>query len=109
MNLADEIITELSVEFSSDEDFDLAVLTVKVNQAIRKVTMRRNYSATTMSQDEIDADLYNYYAVIFQLAEYYYNQRGGEYETQHSEDGVNRSWISEEDLLKSVYAYVKVL
>lgn len=109
MSLADELITELTTEFHNDDDFDADILTVKVNQAIRKVKMRRNYFVTSMTEEEIEADLYSYYAVIFQLAEFYYNQRGGEYETQHSEDGVNRSWISEEDLLQSVYAYVKVL
>lgn len=109
MDFANEILTELAVEFEDDPDYSEKVLQVKVNQAIRKVKTRRNYSATDMTEDEIQADLYNYYSVIFALAEYYYNQRGGEYESQHSEDGVNRTWIKEEELLRGVYAYVKVL
>lgn len=109
MDLANEILTELAVEFENDPDYDERVLKVKVNQAIRKVKMRRNYSATNMTEDEIQNDLYNYYSVIFALAEYYYNQRGGEYEVQHNEGGVSRIWVNEEELLRSVYAYVKVL
>ena len=109
MNLANEILTELAVEFGDEPDYNERVLQVKVNQAIRKVKTYRNYSATSMSEEDIQNDLYNYYSVIFALAEYYYNQRGGEYETQHSEDGVNRTWIKEEELLKGVCAYVKVL
>lgn len=109
MDLANEILTELAVEFGDEPDYNVNVLKVKINQAIRKVRTRRNYAVTDMSEEDIQKDLYNYYSVIFALAEYYYNQRGGEYESQHSEDGVNRTWIKEEELLRGVYAYVKVL
>ena len=109
MNLADEILTELAVEFNNDPDYSESILRIKINQAIRKVKTRRNYSVTNMDDNAIEKDLRNYYSVIFALAEYYYNQRGGEYESQHSEDGVNRTWIKEEELLRGVYAYVKVL
>ena len=109
MDLANEILTELAVEFGDEPDYNENVLKVKINQAIRKVRTMRNYAVTDMSEEDIQKDLYNYYSVIFALAEYYYNQRGGEYESQHSEDGVNRTWIKEEELLRGVYAYVKVL
>ena len=109
MNLAEEILTELAVEFGNDPDYNANVLRIKINQAIRKVRTRRNYAVTTMTEEDIQKDLYNYYSVIFALAEYYYNQRGGEYEVQHNEGGVSRIWVNEEELLRSVYAYVKVL
>lgn len=53
-----------------------------------------------------------YIDLQFRIALSIYNKRGGEYETEHSENGVTRSWSSEgipKELLAEVTPLGKVL
>ena len=40
----------------------------------------------------------NYYACIFDLALYWTNMQGVEFQLSHSENGVNRSWETETEI-----------
>lgn len=63
-----EITSELSDELSNEPAFSPTVLQNKVRNACREVIMKRNYVATRMSEDDVLADLYNYYSVISSLS-----------------------------------------
>ena len=109
VGLQDEIIAELTMELSDDSAFNAEFLKAKVKNAIREVKMRRNYTATSYSDEQIEKDLYNYYPVIKNVALYDYNQKGAEGQSVHNESGTNRTWISREKLFSGVIAFCKVL
>lgn len=107
--LQKELIDELTIELRNDPTFDAAILRNKVKNAIRDVRLRRNYAATSYTEDQIQYDLLNYYySIIKNLALYDYNQIGAEFQLSHSENSVNRTWGDREKLLGSVVAFVKV-
>lgn len=109
MDIKQSIIEDLTRVYENDPDFDINVLTIKVDNAIREVKRRRNYKATRMTDKDILEDLEDYYDVIYSVAEYDYNKRGAEGENQHSEDGTVRVWTNRDELFKGVHAFVKVL
>lgn len=107
--LTEEIINDLTIQLKNDPTFDVDILTVKVKNAIREVQLKRNYTATSFTDEQIANDLYKYYSVIQSVALYDYNQIGAEGEQSHSENSVSRSWVNRDDLFRSVHAYVNVL
>lgn len=108
VGLEQEIIAELTIELSNEPDFSTELLAVKVRNAIREVKLRRNYSATSYTDEQIENDLYRFYSVIKSVALYDYNLVGAEGETYHSENGVNRTYASRDSLFNTVYAFVQV-
>lgn len=107
--LQNEIVDDLTVELADDTDFNENMLEIKVKNAIREVKRKRNYPQS-YDADMIAADLYNnYYDVIHDIALYEYNRIGAEGQSEHSEDDVRRSWVSKDELLKGVFAFVTVL
>lgn len=105
-----EIVSDLTLELNSEPTFNAGVLAVKVKLAVRDVIGRRNYKASTWNEQRILDDLYsNYYSTITNLARYDYNMIGAEGESSHSENGVSRSYVDRDSLLKGVHAFVGVL
>lgn len=110
IGLQDEIITELTVELSGQPTFNADVLTLKVKNAIREVKNRRNYKATSYTEEQIEKDLYdNYFSTIKNLALYDFAQIGAPFESSHSENSISRNWISRDEILRNVHAFVQVL
>lgn len=109
VGLEQEIIAELTIELSGEQTFNADVLAVKVRNAIREVKMKRNYTATSYTDKQIEQDLYNYFSTIKSVALYDYNQIGADFEQSHSENSVSRTWVSRDELFKGVHAFVKVL
>lgn len=108
VGLQNSIVAELTTELKDDPDFSSEILTSKVISAIREVKMRRNYSATSYTDKQIESDLDNYYSVIKRVALYDYNQRGVEGQVSHGENGTSRTWENREKLFYGVHAFVKV-
>lgn len=108
-DILQEVVEELAVELEDDPDFNANILTIKVKNAIRKVKSRRNYQVTSMTDEQIDADLKNYYTNIKDIALRDYNLRGAEGEKSHSEEKISRTYLSDDELLQGVHAFVKVL
>lgn len=105
-----EIVTDLTTELGSEDSFDANVLANKVKIAVREVISKRNYSATSWSEEKILNDLYNnYYSTIENVSRYDYNQIGAEGEKTHSENGITRAYIDRDTLFKNVHAFVGVL
>lgn len=110
VGLQNEIVAELTVELSGQPTFNVEVLTVKVKGAIREVKNRRNYQATSYTDEQIEQDLYNnYYSTIKNLALYDFAQIGAPFESSHSENSIGRSWVNRDEILRSVHAFVQIL
>lgn len=107
--LESEILDDLTREFCGEENFKQGVLAVKIKLAVREIISKRNYKASTWSDDKILEDLYNYYATISNLARFDYNQLGAEGESSHTENGVSRTYVTRDSLLKDVHAFVAVI
>ena len=99
VGLQDEIVAELTVELQDEPTFNVNILATKVRNAIREVKMKRNYQATSYTDEQIE---------IKSVALYDYNQIGAEGEQSHSENSVSRTWVDRDDLFKGVHAFVKV-
>jgi len=102
------IIDDLTIELQNDTDFDDNLLEVKVKNAIREVKTRRNYPKH-YTDEMIADDLDRYYTTIEGLAVLDYNQVGAQGQSLHSEDDVQRSWYSRDELLGNIPAFVSVL
>ena len=107
--LEHEILMDLTSEFCGEENFKQNILAVKIKLAVREIISKRNYSATNWNDEKILSDLYNYYATISNVARYDYNQLGAEGESSHSENGVVRTYVTRDNLLKDVHAFVTVI
>ena len=108
VGLQDEIVAELTVELQDEPTFNVNILATKVRNAIREVKMKRNYQATSYTDEQVEKDVYNYFSVIKSVALYDYNQIGAEGEQSHSENSVSRTWVDRDDLFRGVHAFVKV-
>ena len=107
--MENEIFDELKTELEDDPNFNEKILKVKIKNAIRDVRIRRNYKASTYSDDAIEKDMERFYVVILNVARYDYNQVGIEGEQAHSENGVNRTYVSRDSLMATVHPFVDVL
>lgn len=107
--LLEEIIADLTIELKGDPGFNPDILKVKVKDAMKDVIMRRNYQATSYSDEKIKEDLCNYASVIKKVALYDYNQIGAEGQTSHNENSVSRSWVDRDSLFNGVFAFVDTL
>ncbi len=109
VGLREEIIAELTVELKGDPAFDANILKVKVNDAYRKVKSRKCYENTSYSEKQIEKDLYDrHFQDIKDIALYNYGKDGADFQISHSENGVSRSWITEDEVLGNISAFVKV-
>ena len=96
-----EILEDLKTELGLKEESDIAVLTSKVKNAYREVKRARNYSPHH-SEEFIENDMEKFYSNIRSLALYDFNQVGAEFQSNHSENGYNRSWVDRKECLSGV-------
>ena len=99
-----EILESLETLLGVTEDGDIAILTEILNDAIAEIKEARHYPSD-MSASDIEADLLNYISQIKKLSKYDYNQIGVEYQTSHSENGVNRSYMDRRRCFDGVVPY----
>lgn len=108
VGIEQEIIAELSLELQNDPAFNIEILAIKVRNALREVIRARSYPRN-YTERKIEEDIRDYYSNIRNIALYDYNQIGSEFESNHSENSVSRSWVERERLFDGVYAFVKVI
>lgn len=109
VGIEQEIIAELTIELQGEPTFNADVLAIKVRNAIREVKMKRNYIATSYTDTQIEADLYNYFSVIKSVALYDYNQIGVEGQSSSTENGITRVYEDRRKLFDAVHSFIKVL
>ena len=109
VGLREEIIAELTVEFQNEPTFNAEILKIKVNDAYRKVKSRRKYENSYYSKEQIDMDLYEkYYQDIKDIAAFNFATMGAEFQLSHNENGVSRTWRTEDEILGNICAFVKI-
>lgn len=109
VGLEEEIMAELTAELSlTDPNFNPALLLPKVRNAMREVRRARNYPASYTGA-QIDADMYNYYSNIRNIALYDYNQIGAEWQKSIGENGTSRTFVDRQSLFSGICAFVRVI
>lgn len=103
-SLINEILEDLKTELDLQDTSDIAILSSKVKNAYREVKRARNYSPHH-SEEFIKKDMENFYSNIRSLALYDFNQVGAEFQSNHSENGYNRSWVDRKECLSGVVAF----
>lgn len=108
MAYIDDIIADLTTELSiTDENFNSALLEVKVRGAYKDVKLARAYPSF-YTDEMIEADMENFYQAIRNIALYDYNQIGAEFQTSSSENSNSRQWVSRDSLFNEVIPLAKV-
>lgn len=88
------------------EDFIIDQLIEKAKSEVRSY---RNYP-DSYEEEVIEKDIMeNHSSIIIDLVLYDYSVEGADYESTHSENGVNRTYISRDKILGKVIPFVKVL
>lgn len=109
VRMIEEITSDLWEKLKNEPDLTQGIVQSEVRNVVRELRMKRNYIATSMSDEDIDNDIQNYYSTIRNIAESRCVKLGAEGEVAHTENGVSRSYVSEDELWKGVHAFVKVL
>ena len=99
------MLADLTAELSSDAtEVDTALLTAKLNNAIRDVIRAINFPPYFTAK-QIEDGLKMYYGNIHDLTIYDYNQVGAEGEVSHNENGTNRTWKSRKECFNGIVAF----
>lgn len=93
ISLEEEIMADLTAELEiADKNFNPALLLSKVRNALREVKRARKYP-DSYTEEQINADMYEYYSNIRSLALYDYNTIGMEFQTASSENSTSRTMV----------------
>ena len=108
MALADELLDDLGAELeATDPDYNSAILSTKINVAIKKVTNARNYP-DYYTQETINTDLEKYYTQIRDIALYMYNNVGVDFDKNYTSNKMSREVISESELYRGIPKIARV-
>lgn len=108
MALYDDLFADLGAELeATDPDYNSAILSTKINIAIKKVTNARNYPET-YSAEKIQADLERYYTQIRDIALYMYNNVGVDFDESYTSNKMSRTIISESELYRGIPKIARV-
>ena len=99
--LKEAVIADLTVELRDDADFSETLLVSKVAQALREVVSARRYPSG-YPEDMIASDIERYYSNVYKIALYDYNQVGIDFESGHSENGINRQFSDRKKLFYGI-------
>lgn len=108
VSLADMVIAELTDMYSDEPTFNEKKIAVIVGKTIEECISRRKYREREYSDERIERDLVNYKTQIYNVSEYDYNHIGGAWESSHSENSINRTWIDREKLWAGVKPLAKI-
>lgn len=103
-DILNDVIAYLDDEVSESDN---PVLLILINRAIRKVCAKR-YPYGYTDEEKRQAVL-KYRDTIFDAAIFYWAKQGSEGQNSHSENGISRSYQSENDVYFDVVPMVKVI
>lgn len=106
--VANDVLEELTTLYSDQPTFDIKKMEVIVGNAIDEIIVARNYNGVGYSEEQITADIARYKSNIKKLAEYDFATFGAPYQTNHSENSTNRSWIDRNKLFAGIVALTKI-
>lgn len=85
------------------------ILEELIDKAKKDIADYRHYP-DSYTPEKIDEDISNNYsALLIDLVLYDYSTEGADFESSHSENGVNRTYISRNSILGKVIPFVKIL
>ena len=103
-----EILQDIII-YLGDEvgEADKPLLLILINRAIRKVCAKRYpYGYTEKDKETAVA---RYRDTILEAAVYYWAKQGADGEGSHSENGISRSYLNEDDIYFDIVPMVKIL
>jgi hypothetical protein len=108
LTLEQEIFADLQAELSlTDKNFNEVLLLSKIHNALREVKRARSYPES-YTDEMINADMYEYYSNVRNLALYDYNTIGADFESSHNENSISRSYTDRNKLFCGVVPFAKI-
>ena len=109
-NLKANLLSLLTKKYGKETYFNNDSIEVDIEIAIKKIVevslVREN---TKMTDAEIEKYVdSNYFSFIFDLVARRFSMDGADFQKSHSENGISRSWIDEDEIIKYVTPFVKV-
>ena len=102
VTVADMVISDLTTMYSDQPTFNADKITVIVNKVVEEVVRARRYREENYSDEQIEADLYNYKSQIYNLSEYDFSHIGAPGELSRSENSTSRTWIERNKLFAGI-------
>lgn len=103
-----DLIAELAASGVEITEAVEKVLSVKIKAVVRELLNIRNYKYSGMTDEEVEADIDQFYTQCINVARYDYNQLGAEGEETHNENGISRKYIDRGKLWTGVVPFAKV-
>ena len=107
VSVADMVISDLTTMYGNEPTFNSGKIVVIVNKVIEEVIQARKYRDRGYSDERIEVDLANYRSQIYNISEYDFTHIGGAWETSHSENSINRTWIERNKLFAGIIPLAK--
>lgn len=104
--LIDALFADLADELNSEPTFKDNVLRAKIKSVVAEVKGLRKYPRT-FTEEQVASDLSNYYSNMRNIALYDYNMVGAEWESNHNENGISRSFVDRKTLFCGIMPIVK--
>lgn len=102
VTVTDMVISELTTMYSDQPTFNADKIAVIVNKVVEEVVKARRYKEENYSDEQIEADLYNYKSQIYNLSEYDFSHIGAPGELSRSENSTSRTWIERNKLFAGI-------
>ena len=109
--LFNDLTAELSVVDAQYSTSIEPVIMAKVKNATRKVLAARNYPDSNLYTEEyiVNEIANKYYNVCRDLALFYYNTIGAEFQQSHDENEIKRVWRNENNILNGITPISRVV
>ena len=104
--LVDALLADLTEELNNEPTFDSVALKAKIKNVVREVKGLRKYPST-YTEEQIENDLNSYYSNMRNIALYDYNMIGAEWESNHNENGISRSFVDRKSLFYGIMPIAK--
>lgn len=108
VSVADMVISELTTMYGNEPTFNAEKIAVIVNKVVGEVSQARKYRDRGYTDEMTEKDLINYKAQIYNISEYDFLHIGGAWETNHSENSINRTWIERNKLFAGIKPLAKI-
>lgn len=102
VTVVDMVISDLTTMYSDKPTFNEKKIVVIVKKVVEEVIKARRYREEKYSDEQIEADLYNYRSQIYNLSEYDFSHFGAPGELSRSEDSTSRTWIDRNKLFAGI-------
>ena len=110
-SLKNKLLELLTKKYGKETSFDIDSIEVDIEIAIKKIVEVSQLGECTKKTDK-EIEKYvddNYFSFIFDMIARRFSMDGADFQVSPSENGIARSWISEDEIIKHVTPFVKVL